>query len=158
MVKHQILLGKLNHYGIKGPVLKWLESYLSNRKQFMSLNGSDSATSTMDYGVTQGSILGPILFIIYINDIVNIAEFTKFISYADDANISLTGKTIEAINNQLENLVSNLKQWVSCNPLQLNLKKKLNIIFFRTQNTELPQPLFISGTPSNAYTNQKFLE
>ena len=82
MVEHQILLEKLNHYGIRGPVLKWLESYLSNRKQFVSINGSDSETSTLDYGVPQGSILGPLLFIIYINDIPNIAEFAKFILYA----------------------------------------------------------------------------
>ena len=157
MVEHQILLEKLNHYGIRGPVLKWLESYLSNRKQFVSLNGSDSETLTMDYGVPQGSILGPLLFIIYINDIPNIAEFAKFILYADDANIILTGDTIEEINNQLENLVFNLKQWVSCNGLALNLKKTKYIIFSRTRNTELPQPLVISGTPIERVYESKFL-
>ena len=81
----------------------------------------------MEYGVPQGSTLGPLLFIIYINDIPNIAEFAKFILYADDANIILTGNMIEEINCQLEKLVSNLKQWVNCNGLALNLKKKLNI-------------------------------
>ena len=119
MVEHQILLDKLKHYGIWGPALKWLESYLSNRKQFGSINGSESSTLTLEYGVPQGSILGQLLFIIYINDIPNIADFAKFILYA---NIILTGNTIEEINCQLEKLVSNLKQWVNFNGLALNLK------------------------------------
>ena len=100
MVEHPILLQKLDHYGVRGPALKWLESYLSNRKQFVSLNGAESSILQMDYGVPQGSILGPLLFVIYINDIPNISEFAKFILYADDANIILTANTIEEINSQ----------------------------------------------------------
>ena len=109
MVEHKILLEKLKHYGIRGPALKWLESYLNNRKQYVYLNGSESSTTTIDYGVPQGSILGPLLFLIYINDMPNLAEFAKFILYADDANIILTANTIEEIGVQLETLISNLK-------------------------------------------------
>ena len=123
MVEHPILLQKLEHYGIRGPALKWLESYLSNRKQFVSVNGAESSTLSIDFGVPQGSILGPLLFIIYINDIPNISEFAKFILYADDANIILTANTIEEINSQLEILIFNLQQWVASNGLALNLKK-----------------------------------
>ena len=157
MIEHQILLDKLKHYGIRGPALKWLESYLSNRKQFVSLNGSESSISDMDYGVPQGSILGPLLFIIYINDIPNIAQFAKFILYADDANIILTANTIDEINGQLEKLIFNLKQWVNCNGLALNLKKTKYMIFSRARNTELPQPLIISGTPIERMHEAKFL-
>ena len=120
MVEHPILIDKLEHYGIRGPALKWLKSYLSNRKQFVSLNGCNSSTLTMEYGVPQGSILGPLLFIIYINDIPDLADFATFILYADDANIILTANTIEEISNQLKMLILNLQQWVNSNGLALN--------------------------------------
>ena len=124
MVDHVVLLKKLNHYGIRGPALNWLRSYLSNRKQYVSINNSDSSSMTIAHGVPQGSILGPLLFIIYINDIPNIANFAKFILYADDANIIITANTIEDVYNQLLNLITNLVKWVHCNGLALNLLKK----------------------------------
>ena len=89
-VDHNILLAKLAHYGIRGPALGWLKSYLSDRKQYDSVNNSDSTMKQITYGVPQGSILGPLLFIIYINDIPEISSIAKFILYADDANIIVT--------------------------------------------------------------------
>ena len=87
MVEHTILLRKLEHYEIRGLALKWMTSYLKNRSQFVSLSGENSAIKHMQYGVSQGSILGPLLFIIYINYPPNIFNRAKFILYADDANI-----------------------------------------------------------------------
>ena len=157
MVEHPILLQKLKHYGIRGPVLKWLESYLSNRKQFVLINGAESSTLDMDYGVPQGSILGPLLFVIYINDIPEIAQFAKFILYADDANIIITANTIEEINDQLENLITKLLDWVNSNGLVLNLKKTKYMIFSRSRNVELPQPLTISETLIERKYETRFL-
>ena len=94
MVEHSMLIKKLEYYGIRGVAIKWMQSYLSGRKQFVSINGKNSAVRDMQYGVPQGSILGPLLFVIYINDIPETACFAKFILYADDANIILTGYTI----------------------------------------------------------------
>ena len=146
LVEHKILLEKLEHYGIRGHALKWLESYLSNRKQFVSINGSESSMQIMEHGIPQGSILGPLLFIIYINDIPEIAHFAKFILYADDANIILTADTIDQINEQLGILSANLLNWVNSNGLVLNLKKTKYMIFTQTHNIELPQPFIISDT------------
>ena len=97
MVEHNILLQKLYHYGIRGVALSWLKSYLANRKQCVSLNNKHSSIVEMEYGAPQGSILGPLMFIIYINDIPNICEMAKFILYADDANIIISGRNLAEI-------------------------------------------------------------
>ena len=98
MVEHNILLDKLQHYGIRGTALKWFHSYLSDRTQFVTIDGHDSDAKSIKYGVPQGSILGPLLFIIYINDLPHISELAKYILYADDANIIITGTNITEIN------------------------------------------------------------
>ena len=155
-VDHNILLAKLAHYGIRGPALKWLRSYLSDRKQYVSVNNSDSSMTKITYGVPQGSILGPLLFIIYINDIPEISTIAKFILYADDANIIVTANTIEEVYNQIVSLIDNLEDWVHCNGLTLNLKKTKYLIFSRSK-VALPCPLNISQTPIERKTETRFL-
>ena len=129
LVDHSILLQKLQHYGIRGKAHNWFKSYLNGREQFVSVNGSDSSKKRMNYGVPQGSILGPLLFIIYINDIPGILKVAKFILYADDANIILSGKNINEIDEQHSLLNTELLKWVDSNGLLLNLKKT-NYMFF----------------------------
>ena len=110
----------------------------------------------MTYGVPQGSILGPLLFLIYINDIPEIAKYAKFILYADDANIIITAETIEDIQKQLTELVDFLVKWVSSNGLALNLKKT-NYMIFSRRKVDLPETLTILNVPIERKTEARFL-
>ena len=110
----------------------------------------------MTYGVPQGSILGPLLFVIYINDIPEIAKYAKFILYADDANIILTANTIEEIHEKLTELIGFLVKWVASNGLALNLIKT-NYMIFSRRKVILPAPLVISDIPIERKTEARFL-
>ena len=156
MVDHDILLRKLNHYGIRGIALDWMKSYLSNREQFVSVNGKDSTKTKIKYGVPQGSILGPLLFVIYINDLPGICNFAKFILYADDANIIISGENMMEIEDKLTELCQALVRWVDCNGLLLNLKKT-NYMIFSGQRNDCILNLTIKNTPINRVAEARFL-
>ena len=89
-IDHDILLYKLYHYGIRGKAMEWFRSYLTNRKQFVAINGHYSSQQDVDCGVPQGSLLGPLLFNLYINDIQNSSDILSFILFADDSNVFLS--------------------------------------------------------------------
>ena len=91
-VPHDILISKLNHYGVRGCTLKWFESYLSDRKMFVNYNGVKSTDCDVIFGVPQGTVLGPFLFLLYINDILNSTTVLRFLLYADDTTIFYSGK------------------------------------------------------------------
>ena len=88
---------KLEHYGIRGDTLKWFCSYLSDRSQFVSINGHNSTKMEISCGVPQGSVLGPLLFLIYINDLPNVSNKIKTYLFADDTNIYLESETISEL-------------------------------------------------------------
>ena len=83
-VDHQILFVKLYHYGIRGVSNKWFKSYLSNRNQYVSINRYDFGLATINCGVPQGSVLGPLLFLLYINDLNQAIKFCKVHQFADN--------------------------------------------------------------------------
>ena len=155
MVDHNILLDKLNHYGIRGTAYNWMKSYLSNRQQFVSVNGVDSSHKPIEYGVPQGSILGPLLFVIYINDIPEVCKLAKFILYADDANIVITANNVEDLHRQTQDLIDTLVKWVDCNMLALNIDKTKYMIFCRSK-VVLNKPLLLLGTKIKQIKEAKF--
>ena len=96
-VDHDILMGKLKYYGIRGVAYSWFESYLKGRKQYVPINGFNSKDLPISYGVPQGSVLGPLLFL-YINDLHNAIKFSKFHHFADDTNLLHISKSIKQLN------------------------------------------------------------
>ena len=93
-VDHEIMLSKLDYYGIRGISNNWFKSYLSNRKQFVSI-GYDSGLAEINCGVPQDAVLGPLLFLLYINDLNQAIKFCKVHHFADDTNLLYLGKSIK---------------------------------------------------------------
>ena len=123
------MLQKLSHYGIRGPAHDWLKSYICKRRQFVNFNGINSEHNVICCGVPQGSILGPILFLLYINDLCNVSEFLKFVLFADDTNIFASGINIEELIKQVNKELKNVNKWFVTNKLSLNVSKTNFMIF-----------------------------
>ena len=122
-VNHSILLSKLYYYGIRGVANDWLKSYLTNRKQFVVYDNVKSSEKTILCGVPQGSILGPLLFLIYINDLTKISNVLYTVMYADDTNIFISGKCLRELETIMNRELLLLNEWLFANKLSLNVNK-----------------------------------
>jgi len=128
-VDHRILLKKLEHYGIRGVTNNLFNSYLSNRLQCVSINGSDSSYLPLTCGVPQGSILGPLLFLIYINDINVCIKNSLVHNFADDTNILFSGSNYKEVAKNINEDLNLLCHWLRASKLSLNVKKTEFTIF-----------------------------
>lgn len=156
-VNHTILLSKLEHYGIRGIALKWFKNYLSDRYQYVSIENFDSRKQKITCGVPQGSILGPILFLLYINDIINSSSILHFILFADDTNLFYCNKSMEELNRILNDELHSVVSWINANKLTLNIDKT-NFIVFKSINKSNPTiSVEINGNIINRVHNTKFL-
>ena len=132
-IDHNILINKLKYYGIKGKENEWFNSYLTNRKQFVCINGIDSDLQDVKCGVPQGSILGPLLFLVYINDLHKAIRYCKVLHFADDTNLTLFGKSVSKLNKSVNKDLKNLVMWLNANKISLNIGKTELVIFKSTK-------------------------
>ena len=136
-VDHKILLHKLDHYGFRGVINKWFSSYLQGRIQTTQIDLYTSARKDTTCGVPQGSVLGPLLFLIYINDIQDSSEKLKFFLFADDTNILYADKNLRSLELIVNQEFCKLYVWLTAKKLTLYIKKKTNFIIFSPAQRKL---------------------
>lgn len=128
-VDHEILLEKLKHYGVRGICSDWIRTYLTARNQFVSVNGVNSSSKEPKYGVPQGPVLGPLFFILYINDLQDALLYSKSFIYADDTAIAYSNKSLKRMKKRLNIDLKLLADWLSANKIALNVSKTETILF-----------------------------
>ena len=130
-------LKKLFHYGLRDNVYDWFHSYLTGRSQYVSIGDIDSDILNISTGVPQGSVLGTILFLLYINDFHLSSNVLNFHLFADDANLFLSNKKLDALESTLNTELKHVQTWLQANKLSLNVEKS-NYVLFRPPQKKIP--------------------
>ena len=133
-VDHSILSHKLNHYGVRGIINTWFSSYLSKRSQSTQIGSTVSNKEEIVCGVPQGSVLGPLLFLIYVNDIYRCSQIFDFYLFADDTNLLYSDKDLRDLETVVNEELIKVGDWLDANKLSLNTSKSNFAIFHPYQN------------------------
>ena len=157
-VDHNILVAKLEYYGASGISKKWFSSYLHNRKQFVSINGFKSLLKNINFGVPQGSVLGPLLFLIYVNDLNLSVKNSIVHHFADDTNLLYIHKSFRTLCKKINYDLKGITNWLNANRISLNVSKT-EFIIFRKPNTPVRFEIQIKLNGKRLYpsTNIKYL-
>ena len=159
-IKHDILLDKLAYYGIRGITLDWFKSYLTDRFQQVTCANVLSKLTTILCGVPQGSILGPLLFLIYINDIIKCSNNLLMYLFADDTTVFITSANYINLTVCMSTELTYLSEWLNANLLSLNIKKTSYIIFSGPRKIipeDLSSSVVINNCPIKRVSQVKFL-
>ena len=158
-INHDLLISKLHHYGVRGNALEWFRNYLTNRNQYVMFNNHKSNVGNVHCGVPQGSVLGPLLFIIFINDIAYSSKCLSFFIYADDTNGIMSNRNLQDLITSVNAELSNISTWFKANKLSLNVSKT-NYIMFKNRHSNRQYNnihIFIDGVELNKVSYTKFL-
>ena len=142
-VDHKILLHKLDHFGFRGHINLWLSSYLQGRSQTTQIGPHISKRLDSTCGVPQGSVFGPLLFLLYINDIQESSDKFSFYLFADDTNILYSDKNLKSLELSVNQELNNVYDWLTANKLTLNTKKSNFVIFCPPQRKLTYQPRIV---------------
>jgi len=168
VLNHKLLLEKLSSYGVRGTTNSWFRSYLTNRRQFIKINQSDSSnimvnryrSSCMEIkqGVPQGSVFGLLLFLLYINDLPLNIHGANFVMFTDDINVLIMGSDVGALKNKIDRVITELETWFNRNDFTINASKTGAMWFYNRQTSFLVKPKVTFNKMNLDYiTETKFL-
>lgn len=155
-IDHEILLKKMQHYGIRSDALNWFRSYLNNRRQYTFVNNCTSTFQPITHGVPQGSTLGPLLFLIFINDLTTVSNLLRFILFADDTNVFCSGDNLPNLCDIVNTELAKISNWLNSNKLSLNISKTHYLIFTRKKNP-VNISIYLCGDKLERCSSTKFL-
>ena len=157
VIDHKILKTKLHHYGFRGKFLEFILSFIRDRQYFVHVNGKDSDTKTVNIGVPQGSTLGPLLFLLYINDMAKISILLFLSQFADDSTITYFSKiSVEHAKEVIEKELKIVLEWLAANKLIINLGKTQLMVFSNSPRRD-PVSITVNNQIINEITETKFL-
>ena len=151
-MSYEILFGKLEHYGIWGNALRLIFSYLSNRNQYVRIQHVNSSSLPIKYGVSQGSILGPLLFLLFINDLENSLDYSSRL-FADDTRIIANASTAVDLDTKLNLKLRNIDKWTKANKLTIIPSLPYALIIPPLSNTTFPSLNLIYKNAKNDVAN-----
>ena len=157
MVNRDILLRKLEHYGVRGVPLDLIRSFLTDRQQYVKVGDNKSDIATTNLGTPQGSVLSPLLFLVFINDIVNCSNSLCFNLFADDTCVYMDDTKIDTLYDRLNFELPKVERWISANCLSLNVSKTVYLLFSGRKHVRNIPSLYLFNEPIQRNSVTKFL-